>query len=107
MTELTMKPGRDRVTFTVSDQDSETRVVLRVGDDRETLIRKLRHVLQVTSAPPPGLPSELELMKRIGLEQEEAAVTTGWAALAEAASKPELPPRLRGEYEELPPGESA
>lgn len=107
---LVLKLTRDMAKFEVSDDDAETVVAITVNDDQDALLRKLKRVIALVEGeapptlvlPPPAVVRSVMDAKMPA--DREAQTGNGWAA---AYGPPEVPERLQGEVELIPPGEDA
>ncbi|ONK10363.1 hypothetical protein [Streptomyces sp. MP131-18] len=107
---LSMKVGPKAVTFVVSDEHEQTSIPVERDAPQEVIVQRLQRVLARMNAAPLW-PSEEDLAHAMGLKpsprpSSKASTRSGWAAVV-GDTKPELPSRLRGDYEEIPPEESA
>lgn len=96
------------VRFSWADDAMEALFTLNPNDTEEELMDKLTRMLgfvqdRRTPLPvrTPGLALEMAQMGSPALREAPPAVGNGWAAMA----APELPERLQGEVEFIPPGE--
>ena len=91
------------VQYVVQDDMSETTVTVYQEDDRETICRKLRKVLELAGPeikvvhPPSFRPMAQELLDEPGPQP-----TNGWGDML----KPQIPEHAKDTYEIIPEGES-
>lgn len=97
--------SKGNVRFSWADEAMEALFTLNPGDTEEELVAKLQRMLEFVQARRTPLPERIPGMA-LGMAQTAhpapvQAPVNGWAAMA----KPELPERLQGEVELIPPEE--
>lgn len=98
--------SKNAVRFSWADDSMEALFTLNPSDSEEELTDKLRRMLVfVEERRKPPLPERIPGMA-LGMAQEaypapEPVTGNGWAAMA----PPDIPERLQGEVELIPPGE--
>lgn len=98
--------SKGAVRLVWADDTMEAQWALKPDDSEEELIRKMKLIVGFVEARGVPLPERIPGMA-LGMAQTahpalEPAVGNGWAAMA----PPEIPERLQGEVEMIPPGET-
>lgn len=100
---LTLTAGRGAVTFTYTDDNLTASWTVKSDDGEEKLLSTMKRVIGFVEGET-GLPPLPERTPGVALEMAQMthpapAVTNGWAV------QPEIPDRLQGEVEMIPPEE--
>lgn len=102
---LVMRTAKGAVSFEWSDEDAETVVKIEPTDADEVMVRKLKRVIALAAGEQPQPLPVVESFPpepRALISAEPVQTGNGWAA---AFAPPEVPERLQGEVELIPPGE--